>query len=93
MGSKELPKWQCHKVVRAVQIKEVVQDNTGRRWSLIPDEPGISPFEVSEVFVQRHKPESGGYFVVYEDGYESYSPYKAFAEGYSRIEEGGIEEG
>lgn len=33
----------------------------------------------------KHKPVAGGYFVVYEDGYESFSPAKAFEEGYTRI--------
>jgi hypothetical protein len=27
----------------------------------------------------------GGYFVVYDDGYTSYSPAAAFESGYSRI--------
>jgi hypothetical protein len=29
--------------------------------------------------------EAGGYFVVYEDGYESFSPAKAFEEVHIRI--------
>jgi hypothetical protein len=30
-------------------------------------------------------PQPGGYFVVYKDGYKSFSPAKAFEEGYTRI--------
>ena len=35
--------------------------------------------------VSRYMPKPGDYFVVYDDGYESYSPAKAFEEGYTRI--------
>ena len=35
--------------------------------------------------MDRHKPKAGGYYVVYDDGYKSYSPAKAFEEGYVRI--------
>ena len=38
-------------------------------------------------FVQKHNPQSGGYYVRYEDGYESYSPAEAFESGYTPIEE------
>jgi hypothetical protein len=40
---------------------------------------------VSYAYYVKHKPEAGGYFVRYEDGYESFSPAKAFEDGYTRI--------
>lgn len=36
-------------------------------------------------YLNKHKPEPGGYYVRYEDGYESYSPPEAFEAGYTRI--------
>lgn len=39
-------------------------------------------------FMQKHKPEVGGYMVFYADSYISYSPAAAFEEGYTLIEEG-----
>jgi len=33
----------------------------------------------------KHKPEVGGYYVVYADGYKSFSPAQAFEEGYTRV--------
>jgi bacterioferritin-associated ferredoxin len=36
-------------------------------------------------FVDKHKPQVGGYIVIYDDGYTSFSPAKAFEEGYTRI--------
>ena len=50
-----------------------------------PAEKGYAPFEVDAEFMRRNKPEVGGYYVVYEDGYRSYSPAKAFEDGYSLI--------
>ena len=40
-----------------------------------------------EVFdeLTRLAPRVGGYYVVYADGYASFSPSKAFEDGYTRI--------
>jgi hypothetical protein len=81
---KELPQYQCHKVVRAIKIGKI-EINFDKTATLFPEEKGWEPFIVSADYVARARPESGGYFVVYEDGYESYSPCKAFEDGYSRI--------
>lgn len=43
---------------------------------------------VSKEWLDKHNPQPGGYYVVYQDGYASYSPAKAFEEGYTRIENG-----
>jgi hypothetical protein len=52
---------------------------------ITPAEEKFPSFVVSGEFLAKHKPAVGGYFVVYEDGYESFSPAKAFEEGYTRI--------
>ena len=49
-----------------------------------PEESGYAPCPVDEAYMQKHQPEVGGYYVVYKDGYKSYSPAKAFEEGYTR---------
>ena len=36
-------------------------------------------------WLDKHNPAVGGYYVVYKDGYESFSPAQAFEEGYARI--------
>lgn len=43
---------------------------------------------VSEDYVKKHQPKVGGYYVRYEDGYESFSPAEAFEGGYKKIHEG-----
>ncbi len=93
--SAPLPKWKCHKEVYAVKIKEIVRDadvaHSENRDSdgsamITPDDSRFLPFRVDRDYVNKHRPEAGGYFVVYEDGYRSFSPAKAFEDGYTLIQ-------
>lgn len=43
------------------------------------------PIAVSRVWAAKHDPHVGGYFVRYDDGYESFSPAAAFESGYTRV--------
>lgn len=86
----ELPRWKCHKEVHALKI-EAVKDPTesgnetdGSRVLIFAEKP-FAPIRVNREYVAKHKPEAGGYYVVYEDGYKSFSPAKAFEDGYTRI--------
>jgi len=76
MNKVQMPKYVCHKEVWALQIRDVV----GTR--LFFDE-GYSARDVGSEWIDRHKPEVGGYFVQYEDRYTSFSPQKPFEEGYT----------
>lgn len=79
----EMPRYLCHKQVWALKIASI--DLAGIVGAIIvPEDKKYSPFSVSSEFMAKHKPEVGGYFVVYADGYQSYSPAKAFEEGYTR---------
>jgi hypothetical protein len=80
----ELPLYTCHKQVRALKIKEFRQaQNPPYACEIIPEEPGFTPIVVSREWVTKHKPVAGGYYVVYKDGYKSFSPAEAFEDGYS----------
>ena len=97
MGTeREMPKYQCHKQVWALKISEVdivsafdpddkdkPQPITGA--FLTPQDSGYAPFTVSAEYVSKHNPQPGGYYVVYEDGYKSYSPGDVFESGYTQI--------
>jgi hypothetical protein len=88
--SKEMPQYRCHKVVRAAKITEVniikiEQPGEPLVVELILGDIGIWTAPV--IWHERNKPEAGGYLVQYEDGYRSYSPAKAFEEGYTKIDE------
>ena len=81
----QLPLYQCHKRVRAAKIKAVEYDFPN--WIVSFEGSELSSISVASGFVAKHKPESGGYFVEYEDGYQSFSPAEAFESGYSLIDE------
>lgn len=85
----DLPRYRCHKVVRAAKVLDIGPPD-GATCQLALEAPTLSgPVQLSvpRVWVERHKPERGGYFVVYADGYCSYSPAEPFEQGYSRISE------
>jgi hypothetical protein len=82
----ELPKYKCHKVVRAAKITEIEShesDGTGSHTMIFGEISG-SKFMTDE-WKDRFKPEVGGYFVMYEDGYTSFSPAEAFESGYTKM--------
>lgn len=85
-----MPIYKCHKEVWALKIATVVDptlpgNETDGSRIIIPSDAGYAPFTVDYHYVAKHKPEAGGYYVVYEDGYKSFSPAKAFEDGYARI--------
>lgn len=90
MSPAPLPRYKCHKEVCAVKIAAIEQSPAkevypGGSYRIIPVDEGVGPLLVGTDFIDKHKPEVGGYFVVYEDGYQSFSPAQAFEEGYTRI--------
>lgn len=86
----EMPRYKCHKEVWALKIAAITDptepgnESDGSRI-ITPAEPGYAPFRVDHEYMRKHKPEVGGYYVVYKDGYLSFSPAAPFEEGYSRI--------
>lgn len=82
----ELPKYRCHKEVWALQIRTVTQERCpDGKTHLVFEDGRHAPREVTRAWYEKHQPQPGGYFVVYEDGYESYSPAAAFEAGYTRL--------
>jgi hypothetical protein len=82
----QLPEYECHKVVRAALILAVIPEDAdfGAKLMLsLRDHPSPVEMHVSAEYVLKHTPKAGGYYVLYKDGYESYSPAEAFEEGYS----------
>jgi len=79
----ELPRYKSHKEVWALKIRDLTQTSTG--LLLIPEESGYLPFILDQGYVAKHNPKIGGYYVLYKDGYKSWSPADAFEEGYTKI--------
>jgi hypothetical protein len=79
-GMVELPRYKSHKTVWALEIKSVGGDY---KTLLEFVEPGYAPVLAPREIFSRYKPVPGDFFVQYADGYQSFSPRKAFLEGYS----------
>jgi hypothetical protein len=81
----ELPRYKCHKQVWALKIRHIVAMSDGAA-EITPDDDRYAGFPVPKEYVDKHHPVPGGYYVVYQDGYKSFSPAEAFEAGYTRIE-------
>lgn len=80
-----LPRYQCHKVVRAMKFNEMEFRDGGAL--LRPENEKLVPIQVDQAYLDKHAPKAPGYFVVYDDGYQSWSPVKAFEDGYARLDD------
>lgn len=84
----QMPQYQSHKKVWALKIKAVLNAPPSAppgSMALEFIEKGYAPLTVSAEYIDKHAPYAGGYYVTYEDGYQSFSPAKAFEEGYTRL--------
>ena len=88
----EMPRYKCHKEVYALKIADIELDSDKARIEnretdgsamITPEEQGYAPLRVDHEFVRKHQPKIGGYYVVYLDGYKSFSPAEAFESGYT----------
>ena len=79
-AQREMPQYQCHKKVWALKIRTVSTDHS----ILFFEDQDYSSLRVGIEYMAKHKPVAGGYYVLYEDGYKSFSPAKAFEEGYTK---------
>jgi hypothetical protein len=80
-----MPSYTCHKRVWALEIASVSHADPGG-ITFIFKEPGFAPLEcglVGDPMLARYTPQAGDFLVVYEDGYKSFSPRKAFLDGYT----------
>jgi hypothetical protein len=86
---KQLAEWKCHKIVKAGKILPVqILDDEGEGTSLVMVEghDGTScSISIATGAFARGMPKPGDYIVIYEDGYKSWSPAKAFEDGYTRV--------
>ena len=86
---RELPQYQSHKKVRAMRIAVLKFSEEDGSAEIAGFDLEDVPFRTTPGFRSKwHGSEEDlGYFVQYEDGYQSWSPTKAFEEGYTKIDE------
>lgn len=76
-----LPRYECFKEVNAGQITGLEFDND--RVTLVLDNENVR-VEVDHEWAKKHNVQIGGYYVLYDDDYASFSPKKPFEDGYRR---------
>ena len=88
-----MKEYKCHKTVKAAKIESIISNrkdfgrvpHPDREWRIEFTEQGDGECFVSQEWMEKHKPKCGGYVVVYEDGYMSFSPAQAFESGYTLV--------
>lgn len=85
-----MKQYKCHKVVVAGKITDLRAPGSYEFFVGIADQEtpvSLTEAEFIRVVGQRLKVEGEdlGYLVIYEDGYKSWSPSKAFEAGYSLL--------
>lgn len=84
--ARAMPKYKCYKEVWALKIAGIsLPQNEAGDAELGFDDSGYAPRLMAKEWLDKHNPEVGGYLVFYKDGYVSFSPAKAFEEGYTKI--------
>lgn len=83
----QLPRWKCHKEVYAAKILRIEAggESPGRLVLTFDGGSEAAFVDLEPAWFAKHKPEPGGYYVQYADGYRSYSPAGAFEDGYTRL--------
>lgn len=88
----EMPRYRSHKQVWALKIAAVEIHANGTA-TVAPADGRYAQLDVDQDYVSKRFPAGGwealekdlGYYVVYEDGYKSWSPTAAFEDGYTRL--------
>lgn len=85
----QLADWRCHKAVKAgkIIIHLPIRETASGKWLVtVEDVNGeAASVEMPADAFARGEPKLGDYVVLYEDGYKSWSPAKAFEDGYDRL--------
>ncbi|MCK1367642.1 hypothetical protein [Bradyrhizobium sp. 62] len=80
----EMPRYVSHKKVWALEIDTA----DPMLCKLTFRDKGYASIKTDAEVWARYKPIPGDFYVVYADGYKSFSPRKAFLEGYRSAERG-----
>lgn len=76
-----LPKWKSKKIINADKITDIdVAGIPFDGYIILTTANGTRIKRLANWYV-KHEPNVGGYIVVYEDGYTSYSPAEPFEKG------------
>ena len=89
-SANQIPLYRSHKLVRGFKIASIdpSEDGGARLQSVEDFGPRSLPLivNVSKAYRDKHDPQPGGYYCLYEDGYESWSPADAFEGGNTKVD-------
>jgi hypothetical protein len=77
-----MPKYERPFTVWALRIAEILPPAGFEGSMLIPADPERSPFPVTNDFIAKYKPEPGGYYILYANGYQTYMTAEQFEATY-----------
>lgn len=82
----EMPKYRSHKVVHALKIAGV-EVHEDRSATIAPQDQSYAQLKTRKGWADRFEGDEHdlGYYVVYPDGFTSWSPTEAFEKGYSLL--------
>lgn len=82
-----MPKYQSHKKVWALKIA-AIEIHEDKSATIAPKDHGYAIFKAPAGWADRFEgtEDDPGYYVVYKDGFKSWSPTTAFEDGYTRVE-------
>ena len=80
-----LGRWQSHKTVRAAKILQIFANDDMELDARDPRTELCVVVRPADKMFARYRPDSGDYYVVYDDGYAAVSPRSAFEQGYHRL--------
>ena len=80
-----MPCYRSHKEVWALKIA-ALEVNEDKSAKIAPADKGYAVFTTKPGWAERFTGgDDPGYYVMYADGFDSWSPTKAFEDGYTRI--------
>lgn len=79
------PEYKSHKTVRALEIKTSQINGFDLEITYIDSGYENIVFKVPPEMKVRYEPKAGDFHVFYEDSYASFSPRKAFLDGYTKV--------
>lgn len=83
-AAREMPRYKSHKTVWALKIA-AIEVNADKSAKIAPADAGFATFATKPGWAERFTggEDDLGYYVQYADGFESWSPTKAFVDGYT----------
>ena len=79
-AQRETPLYNCTKQVHALKLRDVTKNPNGS-IDLFFEDKGFASINIEDAD-RLPEPSAGWYYVMYKDGYKSFSPGRVFEEGY-----------